>query len=173
MLIGSTHATMTRPKLKTSLFLEAQILGLLANFTIWAIADLAKTWVLVGMGLSLGFFLLVAIPGGFSVLTNQFLNFVLLRQSLVNVSKFLDLCSFRVLILAWRRAHKNDWNCSPYTRKRPVLRTDSTDLILAPLTMCSRHSQPYVSLAILEFLSNKEELIIPPFTKDEFTWSRQ
>ena len=87
---------MTCPEFKTSLLLEAIKLGLLANFTIWGIADLAKPWVLAGMGLKLGFFLLVAIPCGSSVLTNQSLNFVLARQSLVNFSNCLDLSSLRV-----------------------------------------------------------------------------
>ena len=119
------YTTINCPEFKTRVFLEAKKLGLLANFTIWGIADLAKPWVLAGRGLKLGFFLLVAIPCGSSVLTNQFLNFVLARQSLVNFSNCLDLSSLRVLIFACRRAQENDLCRSPYTSYRPVLRTDS------------------------------------------------
>ena len=42
MLIRSTHKTMTCPEFKTSLFLEAKKMGLLANFTTCGMADLAK-----------------------------------------------------------------------------------------------------------------------------------
>ena len=64
---------MTCPDFNISLFLEDRKLGLLANFNICGIADLAKPWVLAGMGLNLGFFLLVDTPSGSSVFTNQFL----------------------------------------------------------------------------------------------------
>ena len=73
---------MTCPDFNICFFLEARNLGLLANFTICGIEDLAKPWDLAGMGLNLGFFFLVDTPSGSSVLTNQFLNLVLPRQSL-------------------------------------------------------------------------------------------
>ena len=108
-----------------SFFFEARKPGLFASLTIWGMADLRKPCVLPSTGLNKVFRLLVTVPLLFSVLTNQFLNFVLLIQSLVNFSNIFLHCSFIDDIFASRRAQENYRNISPYTRYRPVLRTDS------------------------------------------------
>ena len=95
------------PEFKTSFFFDGKKPGLLANLTIWGIADFRKPCVLPGTGLNQGFCILVAGDWS-SVLTNQFLNFVLLIQSLVNFLNILVLCSFIVEIFASRSAHEND-----------------------------------------------------------------
>ena len=56
--------------------IEASISGLFASLTICGIADFANAWARKGIGLNLGFLLLV----GISEVANHFLNLLLLMQ---------------------------------------------------------------------------------------------
>ena len=76
---------MTCPDFCTIMFLDALNSGLFASFTICVIANLANALVLKGMGLNLGFLLLVTAPVDISEIANHILNLLLLMPLFVKL----------------------------------------------------------------------------------------
>ena len=119
--------------LKISFLFEARKPWLFANLNIWGMADLRKPCVLPSTGLNKDFCFLVTGTLLASVLTNQFLNFVLLIQSLVNFSFFCFVLSWKTYLPHGEpRKMTKTFLCTPDTNQfwGPILSDLILDLLL-------------------------------------------